>query len=194
MPPSRRTRPLATSSPPPRPSRAASISALPASAPASIWPASCSTPRSAPGWCMCPIAATPGAVTGLPGGRRRFHHGAAARRHGQYPGRFVPRAGIDRRQAVAGAARRAADRVGGARVRRGAALDWRGDHARRAAADRRKSDTASCWTIALPQVEKRLRDFGGEPASSTPERITEKVRSEIARWSKVIAEAGIPRQ
>jgi tripartite-type tricarboxylate transporter receptor subunit TctC len=48
--------------------------------------------------------------------------------------------------------------------------------------------------IALPQVEKRLRDFGGEPASSTPERITEKVRSEIARWSKVIAEAGIPRQ
>lgn len=48
--------------------------------------------------------------------------------------------------------------------------------------------------IALPQVEKRLHDFGGEPASSTPERITEKVKTEIARWSRVIAAAGIPRQ
>jgi tripartite-type tricarboxylate transporter receptor subunit TctC len=48
--------------------------------------------------------------------------------------------------------------------------------------------------IALPQVEKRLRDFGGEPASSTPEQITDKVKSEIARWSKVIAAANIPRQ
>ena len=48
--------------------------------------------------------------------------------------------------------------------------------------------------IALPQVEKRLRDFGGEPASSTPEKITEKVRSEIARWNRVIAAAGIARQ
>ena len=48
--------------------------------------------------------------------------------------------------------------------------------------------------IALPQVEKRLRDFGGEPASSTPEKITEKVKSEIARWTRVIADAGIPRQ
>ncbi len=48
--------------------------------------------------------------------------------------------------------------------------------------------------IASPQVEKRLRDFGGEPASSTPEQITEKVKTEIARWSRVIAAAGIPRQ
>ena len=48
--------------------------------------------------------------------------------------------------------------------------------------------------IALPQVEKRLRDFGGEPGSSTPEAITDKVKSEIARWNKVITAAGIPRQ
>ena len=48
--------------------------------------------------------------------------------------------------------------------------------------------------IALPQVEKRLRDFGGVPASSTPEQITEKVKREIARWTTVIAAAGIPRQ
>ena len=48
--------------------------------------------------------------------------------------------------------------------------------------------------IALPQVEKRLRDFGGEPASSTPEQVTDKVKSEIARWNKVITTAGIPKQ
>ncbi len=48
--------------------------------------------------------------------------------------------------------------------------------------------------IALPQVEKKLRDFGGEPASSTPEQITDKTRSEIAKWTKVIAEADIPKQ
>jgi tripartite-type tricarboxylate transporter receptor subunit TctC len=48
--------------------------------------------------------------------------------------------------------------------------------------------------IALPQVEKKLREYGGEPASSTPEEITEKVRSQVARWNKVIDEANIPRQ
>ena len=37
-------------------------------------------------------------------------------------------------------------------------------------------------------------DFGGEPASSTPEQITDKTRSEIAKWTKVIAEADIPKQ
>jgi tripartite-type tricarboxylate transporter receptor subunit TctC len=48
--------------------------------------------------------------------------------------------------------------------------------------------------IALPEVSKRLRDFGGEPASSTPDQITEKVKSEIARWTRVIDTANIPRQ
>ena len=48
--------------------------------------------------------------------------------------------------------------------------------------------------IAVPDVAKRLRDFGGEPASSTPERMTEKVTTEIDRWSRVIDSAGIPRQ
>ena len=44
------------------------------------------------------------------------------------------------------------------------------------------------------QAANLARDFGGEPASSTPQRVTEKVKSEIARWTKVIADAGIPRQ
>jgi tripartite-type tricarboxylate transporter receptor subunit TctC len=48
--------------------------------------------------------------------------------------------------------------------------------------------------LALPQVEKKLREFGGEPASSTPDEITAKVKSQVARWNKVIDEAEIPRQ
>lgn len=48
--------------------------------------------------------------------------------------------------------------------------------------------------IALPEVVKRLRDFGGKPASSTPEQITDKVAAEIARWNRVIDAAKIPRQ
>jgi len=48
--------------------------------------------------------------------------------------------------------------------------------------------------IALPNVEKKLREFGGEPASSTPEEVTTKVKSQVARWNKVIDEAEIPRQ
>ena len=43
-----------------KPSPAESISAPPASVPDSISRASCSMPPSAPRWCMCPIAATPG--------------------------------------------------------------------------------------------------------------------------------------
>jgi tripartite-type tricarboxylate transporter receptor subunit TctC len=48
--------------------------------------------------------------------------------------------------------------------------------------------------IALPNVEKKLREFGGEPASSTPDEVTAKVKAQVARWNKVIDEAGIPRQ
>jgi tripartite-type tricarboxylate transporter receptor subunit TctC len=48
--------------------------------------------------------------------------------------------------------------------------------------------------IALPNVEKKLREFGGEPASSTPDEVTAKVKSQVARWNKVIDEAEIPRQ
>ena len=48
--------------------------------------------------------------------------------------------------------------------------------------------------IALPNVEKKLREFGGEPASSTPDEVAAKVKSQVARWNKVIDEAEIPRQ
>jgi tripartite-type tricarboxylate transporter receptor subunit TctC len=48
--------------------------------------------------------------------------------------------------------------------------------------------------IALPNVQAKLREYGGEPASSTPEGVTEKVKTNIARFNKVIDEAKIPRQ
>lgn len=42
-----------------------------------------------------------------------------------------------------------------------------------------------------PDTKERLSAMGGEPASSTPEQTADFVRSEYARWSKVIKEAGI---
>ena len=48
--------------------------------------------------------------------------------------------------------------------------------------------------IALPQVDKRLRDLGAFPVSSTPEAVTERTKAEIARWNRVIDAAGIARQ
>jgi tripartite-type tricarboxylate transporter receptor subunit TctC len=48
--------------------------------------------------------------------------------------------------------------------------------------------------IALPDVSKRLRSLGGEPRSSTPEELAGKVKSEIARWIKVVEAANIPKR
>lgn len=48
--------------------------------------------------------------------------------------------------------------------------------------------------IALPNVAQKLRDFGGEPGSSTPEEATNKTRNAIATFAKVIADANIPKQ
>ncbi len=48
--------------------------------------------------------------------------------------------------------------------------------------------------IGLPQVDKRLRDLGAFPVSSTPEAVTERTQAEIARWNRVIDAAGIARQ
>jgi tripartite-type tricarboxylate transporter receptor subunit TctC len=48
--------------------------------------------------------------------------------------------------------------------------------------------------IAVPSVQGKLREYGGEPASSTPEGVIEKVKTNIARFNKVIDDANIPRQ
>ena len=48
--------------------------------------------------------------------------------------------------------------------------------------------------IALPHVDRKLRDFGGAPASSTPAEISDKVKTSIARFNRVIDDAKIERR
>jgi tripartite-type tricarboxylate transporter receptor subunit TctC len=48
--------------------------------------------------------------------------------------------------------------------------------------------------LAIPQVKKRLAELGSTARSSTPEEMTERVRTQIARWNEVIDAAGIQRQ
>lgn len=48
--------------------------------------------------------------------------------------------------------------------------------------------------LAMPHVKKRLAELGSTAHASSPEEMTERVRTQIARWNKVIDAAGIPRQ
>ncbi len=45
--------------------------------------------------------------------------------------------------------------------------------------------------LATDEMKKRFADFGAEPAPTTPEAFTAIVKSEIAKWSKVIKAASI---
>ncbi len=46
-------------------------------------------------------------------------------------------------------------------------------------------------TLKIPEVKKRLAEQGADPVGSTPEEYEAFVRSEIAKWLKVVKEAGI---
>ena len=46
--------------------------------------------------------------------------------------------------------------------------------------------------VASPDFVKQVEALGLEPASSTPKELAEMVKSELARWTKVIRDAGIP--
>ena len=46
--------------------------------------------------------------------------------------------------------------------------------------------------VANPDFVKRVEAIGLEPASSTPKELGDKVKSELARWTKVIKDAKIP--
>ena len=46
-------------------------------------------------------------------------------------------------------------------------------------------------TIRLPDVQKRMLDLGLEPGGNTPEEFAAFVRADIARWSKVVKNAGV---
>jgi tripartite-type tricarboxylate transporter receptor subunit TctC len=46
--------------------------------------------------------------------------------------------------------------------------------------------------LALPDVKQRMADLGAEIVANTPQQFSAFVRSEVARWGKVIKAAGIP--
>jgi tripartite-type tricarboxylate transporter receptor subunit TctC len=48
--------------------------------------------------------------------------------------------------------------------------------------------------LAMPPVQKRLAELGSTARASTPEEMADRVKTQIARWNKVIDTAGIMRQ
>src|SRR5215510_1002462 len=48
--------------------------------------------------------------------------------------------------------------------------------------------------LASPEVKKQYADVGIEAGASSPEQLEKRLRDDIAKWSKVIERAGIPRQ
>ena len=47
--------------------------------------------------------------------------------------------------------------------------------------------------VAEPTVDQRIRAMGSEPKAGTPEQFKERLAADVARWTKVIADAGIER-
>jgi tripartite-type tricarboxylate transporter receptor subunit TctC len=45
--------------------------------------------------------------------------------------------------------------------------------------------------LSVPEVSQRLIDMGADPASSSPEELAAYVKSELARWGKVVRDTGI---
>lgn len=48
--------------------------------------------------------------------------------------------------------------------------------------------------LQSPEVEKRMGDLGMQPMLGSPEVLNERMRSDIAKWARVIAAAGIEKQ
>lgn len=44
--------------------------------------------------------------------------------------------------------------------------------------------------LGLPDVQERLSNLGMEPVSNTPEQFTDHIKSEIAKWAKVVKASG----
>ena len=54
-----------------------------------------------------------------------------------------------------------------------------------------KLNTEIVRVINLPEVRKQLADQGYEPAGTTPEQFGEYIKTEIAKWTRVIKAAGL---
>jgi tripartite-type tricarboxylate transporter receptor subunit TctC len=48
--------------------------------------------------------------------------------------------------------------------------------------------------LASPEVKKQYADVGIEAGASSPEELEKRLRDDIAKWTKVIDRAGIPKQ
>jgi len=55
----------------------------------------------------------------------------------------------------------------------------------------RRLNTAAVQALNTPELATKLRGFGFEPAPTTPEQFRELIRSESAKFGKIIAEAGV---
>jgi tripartite-type tricarboxylate transporter receptor subunit TctC len=47
------------------------------------------------------------------------------------------------------------------------------------------------WVIALPEIREKLAAIGFEPIGSTPAEFSDRIRTEIPKWAKVIRDANI---
>ena len=45
--------------------------------------------------------------------------------------------------------------------------------------------------LAVPEIRERMAGEGIEPAGSTPEAFTEIIKTDIAKWTRVVREAKI---
>ena len=45
--------------------------------------------------------------------------------------------------------------------------------------------------VALPETRQRLQDLGFEPVADAPAHFGERIKSEIAKWAKVVHDANI---
>ena len=45
--------------------------------------------------------------------------------------------------------------------------------------------------VATPEVKQRLESLGFAPVANSPEEFSERIKVEIARWSKVVRDANI---
>ena len=48
--------------------------------------------------------------------------------------------------------------------------------------------------VSSPEVQKRLSDAGVDPGASSPDDLAARVRTEMAKWAKVVKDAGLPVQ
>jgi tripartite-type tricarboxylate transporter receptor subunit TctC len=62
----------------------------------------------------------------------------------------------------------------------------------KAAVDQLSAESARI--LKLPEVSKRISELGAEPVGSTPEQFAELIKTEIAKWAKVIKDANVELQ